>query len=173
MAVNATAPGASLAPGLTGCAGKFAFNAMATLLLVDDDSDSLWLLRLTLESRGHAVVVASDGQAGLEKCAHHRPDLIVTDWNMPRMDGVALCERLKSYPALAMIPVILASGENPPPGKAFLWTRFLRKPVDVDELAATIDSLVAKRLCSVPTRRLGGGASMRCRRPGVPQKYWA
>ena len=99
---------------------------------VDDDSASLWLLQLTLEVRGHCVVLGNDGQCALEKAAHCIPDLVVTDWNMPRMDGIALCERLKLYPALALIPVILASGDSPPNGKPFLWTRFPRKPVDLE-----------------------------------------
>jgi CheY-like chemotaxis protein len=145
---------------------------MATILLVDDDSDSLWLLQLTLEGRGHCVVLANDGQCALEKAAHCIPDLIVTDWNMPRMHGITLCERLKAYPALALIPVILASGDSPPNDKPFLWTRFLRKPVDLEVMATAIESLVAKRLHGTPSRP-HSGASPRCRWPGGPLKYWA
>ena len=86
---------------------------MSTILLVDDEVDSLWLFKLVLEERGYHVIVAEDGNAALAKASRCLPDLIVTDWNMPGTDGVELCQRLKCYPALAQIPVVMSSGQTP------------------------------------------------------------
>jgi len=119
---------------------------MSIILIVDDDSDSLWLPQVVLEGRGHRVVLAGDGQQALEMASRYLPDVIVTDWNMPRMDGDVLCERLKCYPALALIPIIMASARPPPLDRTGLWDFFLRKPVDIEALAASVDSLVTKRL---------------------------
>jgi CheY-like chemotaxis protein len=125
---------------------------MSTVLLVDDEVDSLWLLQIILEGRGYRVLLAECGEAALDKAARYLPDLIVTDWNMPGMDGIGLCERLKFYPALAQIPVVMASGRVPPQEKSALWNVFLSKPVDLGALESAIDSLLAKRLSSPQTR---------------------
>jgi len=136
---------------------------MSTILLVDDEVDSLWLLQIILEGRGYRVLLAEGGEAALDKAARHLPDLIVTDWNMPGMDGIALCERLKFYPALAQIPVVMASGRVPPKEKS--------KPVEVDALESAIDSLLAKRLSS-PQTRMNVSAAPVSRWQPIPSKLW-
>ena len=146
--------------------------AMSIILIVDDDPDSLWLLQVALEGRGHHVVLAGDGQSALEKARHCLPDVIVTDWNMPRMDGDVLCERLKCYPALALIPIVMTSARSPPLDRTGLWNFFLRKPVDIETLAATVDSLVTKRLGNNSIRSHCGAAPL-CRWPAEALKYWA
>ncbi|MFM0062181.1 response regulator [Paraburkholderia aspalathi] len=125
---------------------------MSTILLVDDDIDSLWLLQIILVGRGYHVLLAEGGEAALAKAAQCLPDLIVTDCDMPGMDGIALCERLKFYPALAQIPVVMASGRMPPEEKSTLWNVFLSKPVDLSALELAINSLLAKRLSGPQTR---------------------
>jgi CheY-like chemotaxis protein len=98
--------------------------------------------------------------------------MIVTDWNMPDMDGVALCERLKCYPALAQIPVVMASGRVPPEDKSTLWNVFLSKPVDLNALESAIDSLLAKRL-SGPQTHINVPAPPISRWQPIPSKLWA
>jgi CheY-like chemotaxis protein len=119
---------------------------MSAILVVDDDSDSLWLLQVVLEGRGHHVVLAGDGQQALEIASRCLPDVIVTDWNMPRIGGDVLCERLRCFPALALIPIIMMSARSPPSDGTGPWNFFLRKPLDIEALAATVDSFAAKRL---------------------------
>lgn len=119
---------------------------MSTILLVDDDVHSLSLLQIILVGHGHRVLLAQGGEAALHTAAQRLPDLIVTDWNMPGMDGIGLCERLKSYPALAQIPVVMTSGRVPPREKSALWDAFLSKPLDLAALEHAVDSLLVKRL---------------------------
>jgi CheY-like chemotaxis protein len=70
---------------------------MATILLVDDD-ESLWLLQLVFERSGHHMLLADSGEPALVMAGRYLPDLIFTDWNMPGMDGMELCKRLKFHP---------------------------------------------------------------------------
>ena len=145
---------------------------MSTILLVDDEVDSLWLFKLVLEERGHHVIVAQDGNAALAKASRWLPDLIVTDWNMPGTDGVELCQRLKCYPALAQIPVVMSSGQTPPAEKSALWNVFIRKPVELDTLESVIDSLLMRRLAG-PRPETHVPAPPASRWLPIPRKLWA
>ena len=144
---------------------------MSTILLVDDDVDSLWLLQLALEGHGHHVILAENGKAALDKAGRSLPDLIVTDWNMPGTDGVELCRRLKFYPALAQIPVVMSSGQTPPAEKSALWSVFIPKPIELTTLESTIDALLAKRLAS-PHQSTNVAAPAPSRWQAVPRKLW-
>ncbi|MGF6242771.1 CheY-like chemotaxis protein [Paraburkholderia sp. GAS38] len=144
---------------------------MSTILLVDDEIDSLWLFKLVLEERGHHVIVAEDGKTALAKASRCLPDLIVTDWNMPGTDGVELCQRLKCYPALAQIPVVMSSGRTPPADKSALWNVFIRKPVELETLESAVDSLLMMRLAG-PQSRTNAPAPPAARWQPVPWKLW-
>lgn len=145
---------------------------MSNILIVDDDFDSLWLLQVVLEGHGHRVFLASDGQQALEMASRYLPDVIVTDWNMPRMEGDVLCERLKCYPSLALIPVIMASARPPPLNRTGLWDIFLRKPLDIEALAERVDSLVTKRLANNSIRSHCGAMPLGRWAPEAA-RYWA
>jgi CheY-like chemotaxis protein len=144
---------------------------MSTILLVDDEVDSLWLYKLVLEERGHHVIIAEDGQTALAKASRYLPDLIVTDWNMPGTDGVELCQRLKCYPALAQIPVVMSSGQTPPADKSALWNVFISKPVGLDTLESIIDSLLMQRLAG-PRPRTHVPPPPTARWQPAPWKLW-
>jgi CheY-like chemotaxis protein len=115
---------------------------MSNILIVDDDFDSLWLLQVVLEGHGHRVFLAGDGQQALEMASRYLPDVIVTDWNMPRMEGDVLCERLKCYPSLALIPVIMASARPPPLNRTWTATIVLAG-VAAKVLAGDVESKAA------------------------------
>jgi CheY-like chemotaxis protein len=144
---------------------------MSTILLVDDEVDSLWIFQLALESQGYHVLLAESGEIALSKASRCLPDLIVTDWNMPGTDGVQLCERLKYYPALAQIPIVMSSGNAPPKEKSGLWNVFLPKPVELSALEAVIGSLLAKRLAS-PHHSIHVAAPAPCRWLAMPARMW-
>lgn len=85
----------------------------AHILIVDDSPDELRLLVERLRGSGYRLSIAFDGAQGYDRAVAGEPDLILLDVNMPRMDGFAMCRRLKATPATAAIPVIfLSSGSN-------------------------------------------------------------
>jgi CheY-like chemotaxis protein len=82
---------------------------MKKILVVDDEFDLLTTWRLVLQMEGYEVSTASNGLLALESVRANPPDLIITDWMMPTMDGVALCHALAADDTLAQIPVVLSS----------------------------------------------------------------
>ena len=82
-----------------------------TVLVVDDDPVILRLLEVNFEMEGFVVRTATDGLEGLDVARAEKPDVIVSDVMMPRMNGLELCKGLKDDPATASIPVILLSAK--------------------------------------------------------------
>jgi CheY-like chemotaxis protein len=118
---------------------------MHTVLLVDDEPSLLRLYTRVLEDMGCTVATAPDGQEALTMAPVLRPDLVITDLNMPRMNGLELCRALREDAALRDIPVVLHSALDAvvtPPGVAFL-----RKTGDLTEFGTqVIRSLAEARL---------------------------
>ena len=82
---------------------------MAVVLVVDDEFGIVKLLEEVLGDEGHRVLIATNGRQALERAAVERPDLVLTDFMMPVMDGAALMKALARDPALARIPVVVMS----------------------------------------------------------------
>jgi CheY-like chemotaxis protein len=118
---------------------------MPTILLVDDEPDILAVLQMALMWRGYRVLLSKDGKAALDAAGRSLPDLIVTDYNMPQMDGIELCRQLKRYPVLAEIPVIMVSAQAPAHQKTALWNVFFFKPLDLDAFESTVGLLLLSR----------------------------
>ena len=76
------------------------------ILVVDDNVDTRDLLHLYLTKQGYDVIIAADGGEGLYRAKAGRPDLIITDMNMPGLDGREMIEQLREEPGLALIPII-------------------------------------------------------------------
>ncbi len=110
----------------------------ARILVVDDEPFNRQCLKDPLEVVGHHVVEAVDGIDALEKIAEHKPDLILLDVMMPRMDGMSVCQRIKTDPSTEHIPVIIvtALSEREYRIKAIEAgaTDFLTKPLDLHEV---------------------------------------
>lgn len=83
---------------------------MSTVLIADDDPDINDVLRHVFTRAGFAVLTAADGLEALAKAARVIPDLVLTDLNMPRMDGLQLCTAIRANRATAGIPVAVLSG---------------------------------------------------------------
>ncbi|MFM0729143.1 response regulator [Paraburkholderia sediminicola] len=115
---------------------------LATIPLVDDAPNILRPLRWLLEREGFRVLTALDGQAALAAAAIESPNLIVTDWMMPRIEGVELCRRLKADVAMAGIPVVMLSAALPPHPSEQLWDALWLKPAPIGQLIKLIHNLL-------------------------------
>ncbi|OGR76790.1 MAG: hypothetical protein A2X32_01530 [Elusimicrobia bacterium GWC2_64_44] len=81
-------------------------------LIVDDDAELLGILKKYLENHGLETITASNGAEALAAAPSGKPDIIITDVEMPRLDGLALCRRIKDNKVLADIPVIIMTGKK-------------------------------------------------------------
>jgi DNA-binding response OmpR family regulator len=118
---------------------------MANILLVDDDLENLWSLRVALESEGHRVCVAGDAQRALDLLQDEPVQLLITDYEMPGTDGAQLCGLVRAQPAHAVLPIAMLSAAPEPRNVPRLWTRFLRKPASFKDLLTFIETHVAVR----------------------------
>jgi CheY-like chemotaxis protein len=84
----------------------------ARILLVDDEPSVLSLLIATLADDDYEVQTASDGQAALDLAREWRPDLVVLDLALPRLDGLTVCRQIRAEPGLTEVPVIILSGSD-------------------------------------------------------------
>ena len=117
------------------------------LLIVEDDPDILKLLHTTLKFKGYRVVTARNGKEGLEAVHKERPAVVIADIMMPKLDGFGLVHRLRLNPKTRDIPVIFITATYvTPEDKEFALnigaTRFLQKPVDLEEFQKTISELL-------------------------------
>jgi CheY-like chemotaxis protein len=103
-------------------------------------------MRLLLESAKHQVTTALDGLEAFEQATSRPPDIVVTDWHMPRVDGLMFCRMLRHANPTSGTPVILLSSDAPPADdEVFLYDWFMRKPVAPEELLQLIRRLVGSR----------------------------
>ena len=116
----------------------------ASILIVEQDQVVCELQRHFLQNAGFAVEFISDGEAALQTARFHQPSLIVTEILIPKIDGLALCRRLKSDASTKHIPVIVFSILNAAARAAEAGAEaFLRKPLVEKPFIAVIRSLLA------------------------------
>jgi CheY-like chemotaxis protein len=125
------------------------------ILVVEDVPHILELLAVTLRFKGYPVVTATNGEEALEMIAKERPALIITDILMPRMDGFALMQRLRTDPKTSRIPVVFLSATYiTPEDKAFAMelgaVRFLEKPVDTPEFLLAVAEILTQGPPTIP-----------------------
>ncbi len=115
---------------------------MSNVLIVDDMASMRKMVSFTLESAGHTVTQASDGDEALEIAKGSSFDLVITDVNMPNMDGITLVTELRKLAAFKFTPLLLltteAGKDKKMEGKAAGATGWLVKPFDPDKLLGTI-----------------------------------
>src|SRR5437588_5325069 len=82
------------------------------ILVADDETHILNVVSMKLRNAGYEVVTARDGQEALEAALAELPDLIITDYHMPQMSGLELCQRLKQEPSTCGIPAIMLTARG-------------------------------------------------------------
>jgi DNA-binding response OmpR family regulator len=106
----------------------------ASILVVDDDPGTRFLMRRALEHLGFEVIEAADGIEGYQRYEMHRPDLLLVDLMMPRMNGYELCRKLRGHAHSAFVPIVVVTSADDIPSIARAYdagaTEFVAKPVD-------------------------------------------
>lgn len=117
-----------------------------TVLLADDDAHITFIVARKLDTAGFTVFVAGDGEEALEMAREVRPDIIVTDLQMPHMSGLELCKALKQDPDTASIPAIMLTARGYVLDDAQIAEtnirRLMSKPFSAREVLAEIGSIL-------------------------------
>lgn len=123
--------------------------ARRLVLTVDDSLTVRKIVAMTLERFGYRVLSAADGMQALARLNEHRPDLILLDITMPRMDGYQVCKTIKQNPYTKQIPVLMLSGKDgffdKVKGKLAGATDYLTKPFQEDELVKAVEKHIRSR----------------------------
>ncbi len=126
-----------------------------TVLVAEDHRDSRDALRALLEASGYCVHLAVDGAEAVEQALALRPDLILMDIMMPRLDGLSATRRLREEPAMASTPILaLTAMDNArEPALAAGCDDYLRKPIDVPRFFETVHRWIRNGRTSPSLRR--------------------
>lgn len=120
------------------------------ILIVDDDVNALKLIGYTLHREGYEILVAQSGQEALARAWEEKPQLIILDVMMPRMDGYEVCRRLRVAPQTAQLPVIMLTAKGHVEDKVAGFEAgaddYLTKPVVPAELVARVKALLHRSI---------------------------
>ena len=120
------------------------------ILVVDDESDVTELLQARLEAIGYEVLIAHGGEVGLKKARAEKPDLVLLDVMMPKLNGYQVCRELKKGEDTRQIPVMMLTAKAQESDK--FWGEdcgcddYATKPFDNEDLVARIAALLSRKL---------------------------
>ncbi|MFZ0421214.1 MAG: response regulator [Candidatus Sulfotelmatobacter sp.] len=119
---------------------------MKRILTVDDSSSIRQMVNFTLTKAGYEVAEAVDGKDGLSKIGGGKFDLIITDLNMPNVDGIQLITAVRQLPGYSFIPILMLStesqAEKKDAGRKAGATGWIVKPFNADQLVSVVQKLV-------------------------------
>ena len=120
---------------------------MAKIILTVDDSASIrQMVAFTLKSAGYTVIEAADGQEGLDKAKANAANLVLTDQNMPKMDGLTLIKTLRGLPQYRSVPILMLTTESSDAmkaqGRGVGATGWLVKPFDPQKLLEVVKKVI-------------------------------
>lgn len=119
---------------------------MHSILAVDDSASMRQMVSFTLKNAGYEVVEAVDGEEAFDKARSRSFDLVLTDQNMPRLDGIGLTRRLRQQPKFKATPILILTTESSDQmkqaGRAAGATGWLVKPFDPSKLVEVIKRVV-------------------------------
>jgi CheY-like chemotaxis protein len=120
---------------------------MAVVLIAEDDQDIAMVLTRLFQRAGHTVSHAPDGRAALDEAVRKRPDLLLTDLGMPRMDGLELTRAIREHADLGDLPIVMLSGHLHPgdsgPIEAGVCAVLL-KPCPNDRVRSVVQDLIER-----------------------------
>lgn len=141
------------------------------ILNIDDSPTVQRLIEMILASQGYKVVLASDGEEGIAKAKSERPDLILVDFVMPKMNGYQVCKTLKDDPGFRDTPIILVTSKGDKVGSKFVDTlgisEYFTKPFQPEELLAKIREVLDKKAQEAAAAAAAAAARARPR-PAAP-----
>ena len=121
-------------------------NAQLTVLVVEDFADNRFMMRRLLEMSGYQVVEAVDGKEAVEVAESSRPDLILMDLSLPRLDGLDATRRIRELDGLARIPIVAVSAHDTndfhADALAAGCNEYVTKPIDFDQLVQLLSRLI-------------------------------
>jgi len=128
---------------------------MAHVLVVDDEPEIVKMVAKILEARGHRVTVARDGQEALDEVARERPDVMVLDLNLPKVDGFEVCRRLRSAEPTRALPIVMLTAAYPSlqdatRGLGIGADEYVVKPFLREVLVHNVERLLPKQEPSAP-----------------------
>ena len=139
---RADGPGFGIIRAMGGVAPARDPNRPTKVLVVDDEEDVRSTLSEFLGEHGFATVEAADGEEALAKSFTEKPDLILLDLRLPKVDGYQVCQTLKGNPITSVIPIIMVTALNATPqkvmGMEYGADDYIEKPFDLEELLARI-----------------------------------
>lgn len=115
------------------------------ILVAEDQADLREMIATSLAIAGHQVIPAVDGQEAVEQAEKTKPDLILLDLNMPRLDGSQVCAHLKAKDEFRNVPILIMSGGSPELIEASLQAgafECLQKPFELDHLIRRVEALL-------------------------------
>ena len=135
-------PPALRADGAVGADGRRKW----TVLVAEDNADVRLMMRTLLEMKGYGVVEAGDGQETVAVAQDARPDLILMDLQLPRLNGFAVTRFIRQHDELKGVPILIVSGHDPAKHRNLALAAgcngYVQKPVDFDHLEEMIVSLL-------------------------------
>jgi two-component system chemotaxis response regulator CheY len=119
---------------------------MKQVLTVDDSASVRQMVSFTLRNAGYEVSEAGDGRQGLDRARAGKYDLVITDLNMPEMDGIEMIAGMRKLPAYAFTPILMLTTESQPEkkdaGRKAGATGWIVKPFRAEQLVAVVQKLI-------------------------------
>ena len=122
-----------------------------TVLVAEDDTDIRLMMVMLLRMKGYKTAEARDGQETLEVAQELRPDLILVDLQLPRLNGFGVARFVRQHETLRHVPIVVVSAHDPAKHRALALAAgcnaYVQKPIDFDGLDGLILDLLASRQC--------------------------
>jgi len=121
---------------------------MSTILLAEDDPDILHMVAYKLRRAGFEVIETTDGLAALDACRRERPDLVLLDVRMPRLDGIAVCRELRAGPRTGDLPIVMLTARAREQDRELALaagaTDYVVKPFSPRALVERVEAVLAR-----------------------------